>query len=65
MVIIKSDINKLLIKLLGRVELVDAWWFTSSMVFNDRTPNEVYQSGEAGRQAIFNYVMSFCIGEYQ
>lgn len=64
MVIIKSDINKLLRKLLGREELVDHWWTSSNMAFDYKTPEEVYQTGPDGRQAIFNYVMTFCIGDY-
>ena len=56
-VIIKSDINQLLQPMLGRTELVDAWWHSVNKAFDGKTPNEVYQTGEDGRKHVYEYVL--------
>jgi len=62
--IIKSDINRMLLALLGRDELVDAWWSGQNMHFGLQTPNDVYMTGPLGRQKVFDYVASFCSGDF-
>jgi hypothetical protein len=56
-VIIKSNINQLLQPMLGRSELVDAWWHSKNKAFDDKTPDEVYQTGEEGRKRVYQYVL--------
>jgi len=36
--------------------MVDSWWHTENFHFDLKTPEEVYQSGDAGRQRVFEYV---------
>lgn len=59
MVIIKSDINKLLLALLGRGDLVRNWWESPNVFFGGETPDEVYQKGSEGRKKVFDYVTKF------
>lgn len=54
--IIKSDVNKYLYKILGNNFMVDSWWNTENFHFDLRTPEEVYQSGDQGRQQVYEYV---------
>lgn len=58
MVVVKVVINKYLYALLGRVELVNSWWITKNKAFDNKTPNEVYQLSEEGRNRVHDYVMS-------
>lgn len=62
--IIKSDINRMLLALLGRNELVDNWWSGQNMHFGLQTPNDVYMEGPEGRKKVFDYVASFCSGDF-
>ncbi len=55
-VVVKSDVNKYLYKVLGNNFMVDSWWHTENFHFDLKTPEEVYQSGDAGRQRVFEYV---------
>lgn len=54
--IIKSDVNKYLYKVLGNNFMVDSWWNTENFHFDLKTPEEVYQSGDQGRQQVYEYV---------
>ena len=56
-VIIKSNINQLLQPMLGRPELVDAWWDSKNKAFDMKTPEEVYQTGAEGRLRVYQYVL--------
>ena len=56
-VIIKSNINQLLQPMLGRPELVDAWWDSKNKAFDMKTPDEVYQTGAEGRKRVYEYVL--------
>jgi hypothetical protein len=56
-VIIKSNINQLLQPMLGRSELVDAWWDSKNKAFDMKTPEEVYQTGAEGRLSVYQYVL--------
>jgi hypothetical protein len=58
--IIKSDINKMLLGLLGSEKLLESWWSSSNKGLDNLTPNDVYWSGAEGRQRVFDYVAGFC-----
>jgi len=58
--IVKPVINRMLLGLLGRNDLIDAWWDSQNLHFGMKTPNEVYLSGEKGRQQVFDYVSKHC-----
>jgi hypothetical protein len=64
MIIIKNDINKVLISLLGKWIYVDKWWESPNKAFDNRTPNTVYYSGEEGRKRVYAYVMTQVNGDY-
>lgn len=65
MILVRSQLNRLLHSLLGSHELVDQWWEGANKGFEGRSPNEVYWSGEAGRQEVTAYILQFCNGAYQ
>ena len=56
---VRSQLNRILFGLLGRVELVDNWWHSSNKAFNGKTPNEIYHSGEQGKQDVASYILKF------
>lgn len=58
-VVVRSDVNKMLIALLGRWEFVDMWWTSSNVHFNFQTPEEVYYQ-EGGPRKVFEYVAGHC-----
>lgn len=55
--LVKLQIDKILMSMLGRKELVERWWYTSNKKFEDKTPYEVYQSGEEGRKKVNDYIV--------
>lgn len=63
-VIIKSNINRMLMALLGRTEYIETWWSGQNLHFGMRTPNDVYMEGPEGRKKVFDYVASFCDGSF-
>jgi hypothetical protein len=56
MTTVKVTLNRLLFAMIGRAELVDLWWDSPNKAFDGKTPNEVYLSGEEGRQKVINYI---------
>jgi len=56
-VIVKIVINRHLQSMLGRSELVDAWWNSENKAFDGKTPDEVYQTGAEGRLSVYQYVL--------
>jgi hypothetical protein len=56
---VRSQLNLILFGLLGSHSVVDAWWYSSNKAFDGKTPNEVYWSGEDGRQAVADYIIKF------
>lgn len=56
MTTVKVTLNRLLSAMIGRAELVDLWWDSPNKAFGGKTPNEVYLSGEEGRQKVINYI---------
>jgi hypothetical protein len=59
---IKTECNAMLMGLLGRQELVDKWWDGPNHYFGLRHPIDVFNSGEAGRQSVYNYLGEHCFG---
>jgi len=65
MVIIKSDVDKLLRPLLGNDPMViDLWWNSCNISFQGKTPLSVYQNVDNGPKIVYDYVLSFCNGDY-
>lgn len=64
MILVRSQLNILLYSLLGNRQLVDQWWESANRAFDYKTPNEVYWSGEQGRQQVANYLLQSCSGGY-
>jgi hypothetical protein len=64
-VVIKKDLNKLLVSLIGdnKYSLVDRWWASKNHVFDNRTPNELYWSGGEQRQRVIDYIFAQYFGE--
>jgi len=56
-VIVKVVINRYLQAMLGRPDLVDAWWDSKNKAFDGKTPNELYLSGAEGRNRVYHYVI--------
>lgn len=61
---VKIQLNKILLGILGRSEYIDEWWASPNAGFDGKTPNEVYWSGDEGRASVTNYICSFASGEY-
>ena len=57
-VVVKVTLNKMLFALIGRNELVEAWWSSPNKGFNSKTPDEVYQSGPDGRKEVARYIFN-------
>ena len=53
----RNTLNRILYSLLGRSDLVDRWWHSSNKGFDGKAPNEVYWSGEQGRQDVAAYIL--------
>jgi hypothetical protein len=64
MTIIKLTLNKYLYAMLGRSELIDQWWDSPNKAFDNKTPNEIYLSGEEGRKKVADYIMFHASGQY-
>ena len=58
--LVKLQLDKLLLSLLGRPELVEDWWYRENKEFDNNTPYSVYQSGEEGRKKVNEYVLKSC-----
>lgn len=56
---VRSELNRILFGLLGSHSLIDQWWNSNNKGLNDKTPNEVYWSGEEGRVAVADYILKF------
>lgn len=65
MVIIKSDVDKLLTGLLGNdLMVIELWWNTANLFFQGRSPLFVYQNVDNGHKIVYDYVLKFSLGEY-
>ena len=63
--IIKLDIDKCLLSLLGSHSLVREWWESPNKQWSGRRPLEVYHGTEDDRQSVISYVFSHIDGSYQ
>ena len=61
---VKVTLNRILLALVGREELVEEWWLSKNKAFNMKTPNEVYLSNEEGRKQVIDYVLFHYGGNY-
>lgn len=55
-VYVRSELNRWLLSMTGRADLVDQWWESPNKAFDGKTPNSVYWSGEAGRKEVASYI---------
>jgi hypothetical protein len=55
----KEKLNIVLKALVGRDDLVEAWWDSPNRYFSLQTPNDVWMTGADGEQQVVNYVLSF------
>ena len=51
-------INEVLFGLLGSPEMVQKWWLSPNVTFQLRCPQEVWDSGEEGKDEVEMYVMT-------
>lgn len=56
--IVKVALNKHLFAALRHPELVESWWHIENKAFDNKTPDQVYQSGEEGRKQVANYIIN-------
>lgn len=49
----------MLFAMLGDNSLVQQWWESKNKGLDNKTPNEVYWSGEEGRQKVADYILEF------
>ena len=47
----------------GDWDAVDSWWNYKNKAFDMNTPNDVYWSGEEGRQAVADYILKHAFAE--
>jgi hypothetical protein len=59
-----TQLNIILFSLVGSHEYVKLWWDSTNKAFGDKTPNEVYNSGDTGKQQITDYLLKFTSGDY-
>jgi hypothetical protein len=45
--------------MIGRDDLVEAWWTSENRYFSSQTPNDVWITGADGEKKVINYVLSF------
>ena len=60
MLLVKIELDKYLYSLLGREDLVERWWHSKNIAFNNQSPYSVYQSGEEGRKQVNDYILRYC-----
>jgi hypothetical protein len=57
-----KQINLHLYSMLGSVEFVQRWWLGPNMAFQLQCPQEVWDSGDEGKDQIEAYVMQAAYG---
>jgi hypothetical protein len=55
----KETLNVALKAMIGRDDLVEAWWTSENRYFSSQTPNDVWITGLDGEKKVINYVLSF------
>jgi hypothetical protein len=58
-VITKQNCDLFLKGLLGKDELVEKWWESKNLGFDNQSPQQVFDSGEKGKEQVFEYIMSY------
>lgn len=53
---IKRKLNVCLFAMLGNDDLVNRWWESPNLAFENKTPNEMYEENE---QQVIDYVLSY------
>lgn len=53
---IKRKLNVCLFAMLGNDDLVNSWWESPNLAFENKTPNEMYEENE---QQVIDYVLSY------
>lgn len=61
-VIDRQQVNLYLKALLGKDELVEKWWLSKNKKFDMRTPEEVFNESNHGKECVINYVLAHCYG---
>ena len=56
-----NRLNRLLISLLGKEELVDKWWDSPNLAFESKTPKEMFALQP---QRVINYILGQFNGDY-
>ena len=57
-----KKINIALYGMLGSLEFVQRWWPGPNLAFQLKSPQEIWDSGEDGKDEVENYVMSNAYG---
>jgi len=52
----KRKLNIMLFAMLGSDDLVNRWWESSNLAFENKTPNQMYDEDE---QQVIDYVLSY------
>ena len=52
----KRKLNIMLFTLLGSDDLVNRWWESPNLAFENKTPDQVYEEDE---QQVIDYVLSY------
>ena len=52
----KRKLNIMLFTMLGSDDLVNRWWESPNLAFEDKTPNQMYEEDE---QQVIDYVLSY------
>jgi hypothetical protein len=52
----RRKLNVCLFAMLGNDDLVNRWWESPNLAFENKTPNEVYEENE---QQVIDYVLSY------
>lgn len=61
----KSQLDAMLLAMLGSTDLVKGWWTRPNKAFDGRFPKDVYYQDPQGRQEISDYISAFANGSYQ
>ena len=61
----KSQLDAMLLSMLGSTDLVKGWWISPNNAFDDRHPKDVYYQDPQGRKEISDYISAFANGSYQ
>jgi hypothetical protein len=60
-VITKENCDLFLKALLGKDELIEKWWTGKNLGFDSQTPREVFDSGEEGKERVYEYILHYAM----